>query len=362
MPVFTAALVAVALPAQTSAPQAGVAPTAQEATKIVESLAQALTERFVFPEAGERYARALRNGLVDGRYSRFSTSTEFAEALTQDLQRIHPDGHLRVIAPGTGSAQAGAGQGGATVALERGAWIAPGIAYLSFSLFPGDPATLAKLEDFLRTHSKARTLVIDVRTHAGGGLAEMDRMFPYFFSRPTSLLQMDTRRSVDDAGGGVFPDGPTVIRLDGPKEVVRREHVAVPAKESGGLSDAKIFVLTAARTASAAEHFALALKRTGRATLIGEVTAGAGHVSPRVDIGSGYAAQVPIGRTFDPTTGRGWEGAGIGPHIAVPAERALVEALIRSGVAAADAARLSAEFRPNGSMERRRPLRLTSPL
>ncbi|WP_414639519.1 S41 family peptidase [Allosphingosinicella sp.] len=173
---------------------------------------------------------------------------------------------------------------------------------------------------------------------------------------------MDTRRSVDEAGGGVFVDGPTVFRLPGPEEIVRREHVVLPASEPSSLGDAKILVLTAGRTASAAEHFALALKRTGRATLIGEITAGAGHISPRIDLGNGYAALVPIGRTFDPDTGRGWEGAGIRPHVEVPAERALVEALLRSGIAAADAERLSRDFLPKGSMERRRPLRLSSPL
>lgn len=46
-----------------------------------------------------------------------------------------------------------------------------------------------------------------------------------------------------------------------------------------------------------------------------------------LDRGFSYAAFVPNGRTFDPDTGIGWEGSGIEPDIAVPADDALAEAL-----------------------------------
>jgi C-terminal processing protease CtpA/Prc len=75
------------------------------------------------------------------------------------------------------------------------------------------------------------------------------------------------------------------------------------------------------------------LKRTGRATLVGETTRGAGHYGGMIPMGSGYAAFIPVGRTFDPETNQGWEGTGVTPHVEVPADRALDEALRRAGVA-----------------------------
>lgn len=331
---------------------------AAEARAAVETLATALEENFVFPEAGKSYAVALRSKLASGGYDRFDNAADFAKAVTEDLQRIHPDGHLRLHPPlarlegGAPRAMRGPSPDGA---IGRAGWIAKDIAYIAFNGFPGDPATVEKLKQFLAAHSSAKTLIIDARTHGGGGLAEMDAMFPHFYDKAQTLVQMDTRVAAEERHGSPMPDGPTLVKVSGPEGVFRRTHKVIPARTATGLRSAKIYLLTGGRTASAAEHLALALKRTGRATLIGEVTAGAGHYGGMLPLGGGYRAFIPVGRTFDPDTNEGWEGTGVKPHVEVPAERALAEALLRSGVASAEAERLSAEYRPEGSMERRRP-------
>ena len=51
-------------------------------------------------------------------------------------------------------------------------------------------------------------------------------------------------------------------------------------------------------------------------------------------MGASYAAFIPVGRTFDPDTGQGWEGTGVKPDVEVPADKALDEALKLAGVAA----------------------------
>ena len=75
--------------------------------------------------------------------------------------------------------------------------------------------------------------------------------------------------------------------------------------------------------------------------LIGERTVGAGNFGGLRHIGEGMALFVPVGRTFDPETNEGWEGRGVTPDLVVPARQALAEALIRAGVAAAEAQRIS---------------------
>jgi C-terminal processing protease CtpA/Prc len=139
------------------------------------------------------------------------------------------------------------------------------------------------------------------------------------------------------------------------EDVVRHEHFVVPSKTEARLFDAKVIVLMSPITASAAEHFTLALKRTGRAIVIGEPTAGAGHYGSIQPITEHFAAFIPVGRTFDPDTGKGWEATGVAPDVVVPAANALVEALVRSGIGRVEAERISAGVVITEPMIRRRP-------
>jgi C-terminal processing protease CtpA/Prc len=152
---------------------------------------------------------------------------------------------------------------------------------------------------------------------------------------------MDTREAVDKREG--TPDNePGLRRVAGPAGVVRREHYVVPAAAASGLRSAKVYLLTSNRSASAAEHLALSLKRTGRATLIGETTRGAGHYGDVNALPHGFEVFIPVGRTFDPDTNEGWETVGVKPHVEVPADKALDEALKLAGVKVSGEAALAA--------------------
>lgn len=313
-------------------PAAATAPvpvpvTAAQKRAVVEELATTLVESFVFPEIGQRYASTIRANLAAGAYDTLTDEASFAKRVTDDLQAVHKDGHLRLSPPGTPIRPVG--RNSPQTPIPEARWLADGVAYIKFNVFTGDAETLATLRRFMTEHANARALIIDARTHRGGGLAEMDVMLPYLYAKPTPLVQMDTRAAVAAAGREPIGDGPTVRRLTGPASVVRREHMALPGAATA-LRHAKVFYLTSARTASAAEHLALALKRTGRATLIGETTRGAGHYGALAEF-AGFTAFIPVGRTFDPDTGEGWEGTGVAPHVAVPADKALDEALKLAG-------------------------------
>ena len=334
-------------PQQGNPAQAAPAPApfdAAEAKAAVEKLATSLEENFVFPEVGAKYAAALRAKLASGGYSNFPDAAAFADAVTADLKAVHEDRHLRVRAlpPQGAGGERRMGPPPGFKAIEKAGWIADGVAYISFAGFPGDEPTLARLRSFLAEHKDAKALIIDARGHRGGGLAEMDVMFPYFYDKPQTLVKMDTRIAVEERQGSPLDEGPTLVKEKGPDGVVRRSHNVIPASQATGLRTAKIFLLTSNRTASAAEHLSLSLKRTGRATLIGETTRGAGHYGGGVPLGGGYGVFIPVGRTFDPDTNQGWEGSGVKPDVEVPADKALDEALRRAGVEPAKAKTLAA--------------------
>jgi C-terminal processing protease CtpA/Prc len=99
----------------------------------------------------------------------------------------------------------------------------------------------------------------------------------------------------------------------------------------------------------------LALKHTHRATIVGEPTAGADHYGGEEKIGDRFSAFIPVGRSSDPNTGKDWEGVGIEPDVAVPAEQALTEALVLSGLPRPEAEKISATVKPSLPMTRRIP-------
>lgn len=353
---LTAAFLSFPLAAQVAAPEpppaaATKAPFVKaEAEAVVRELANQLEDNFVFPDKGEAYAAMLRANLAAGKYANFQDGEAFAEAVTADLQAVHKDGHLRLrLAPTDAEsgaarvrvvpaeAQSGPrrvrrGPSPTMNAVSKSGWLADSVAYIRFEGFPGTEATMAALRSFIDKHKDSKTLIIDARTHRGGGLGEMDVLFPHLYAKPTLLLGMDTRIAVEQRRGSPDEDAASLRKVAGPEGVVRREHWAHPAAQPTGLSKARVFLLTSNRTGSAGEHLALALKRTRRATLIGETTRGMGHYGGVVPLGHGYAAFIPVGRTFDPDTNQGWEGTGVKPDIEVPADTALDEALKLAGV------------------------------
>jgi hypothetical protein len=315
-----------------------------EAEAAVRDLANAVEENFVFPDIGRKYAAMLRANLAAGKYASFASADEFAKAVNVDIQAVHKDGHLHIepIRPDAGGKREMRGPPSDS-AVSRSGWLADGVAYIDFRGFPGNEATLADVRKFLADHKNARTLIIDARRNGGGGLAEMNLIFAQIFAKPTVLVDMDIRSAVEAKYGSPFdPNDSLLRRIKGPDTINRREHFVTPAADQGGLRDAKVYLLTSKKTFSAAEHLSLSLKRTHRATLVGEVTGGGAHFGGMAPMGTGYAAFIPVGRTFDPDTGQSWEGTGVKPHVAVPADKALDEALKLAGVKAGGEAALAA--------------------
>ncbi len=340
------------------------------ARALATNLAARLESDFVYPAQGRRYAATLNANANAGRYDSLG-GVALAQMITEDLQRVAPDGHLRVMHQGEGGGggpqiiiqrppgvpEGAPPPGGPPIMIrmqppppmEQARWLAPGVAYVRFNLFPGEADTIEAARQFMATHASATTIIFDLRTHMGGGVDEMDAIFPWLFAAPTRLVSMATRKSVDDAGGSPIGDVASMRRVQGDPDFVTREHWVTPGADTR-LFDARVFVLTSSFTGSAAEHFALAFKHTGRGTLIGRATYGANHFGGDQDLGGGFTAFIPVGRTYDPITGEDWEDHGVAPDIDVAPETALIEALRLSGVSPQDAARLSAEVAPTGPM------------
>ncbi|SBV34191.1 conserved exported protein of unknown function [uncultured Sphingopyxis sp.] len=339
----------------TFAPPSAMAADDVSADAVAEAYAALLERDYLYPETGKKYADAIRAAIAAGRYKGLSGEA-LGAAIDSDVNAVAPDGHLRLRVPeATPPAPGGAApvRRPPKVPVEQAGWIAPGIAFVRFNVFPMDDAVTAEAAKFMVDHADAKAIIFDIRTHNGGGLDQMDVIFPWLFGKETRLVTMATRASVDAEGGSPIAGIASMRMAKGDAGMVAREHWATPNADKR-LRDAKIYVLTSGASASAAEHFALAMKHTGRGVLVGAPTAGANHFGRGEDLGGGYGAFIPVGRTYDPVTGKDWEGEGVLPDIAVPPAEALERALTELGVAPAEAKRLSDAHMPSWPMERRK--------
>jgi hypothetical protein len=323
---------------------------AGEGHDVALKLADKLVSMFVFRDNAEDYAAMLRKNAAAGRYDS-GTRGELAKLMTDDLLAVHKDGHLHVmLAPPpepAGSAEAPARReppASWPPLIQAAKTIAPGIGYIRFTAFFGTDEEEAAVRKWLEENRNAKALIFDLRNHHGGGLDEQDIIFSYLFAKKTPLVKMAVAKDLFDRGDSPLQSGPTLVfAAEGDKMVGL--HSALPGGDTP-LRKAKVYLLVSNRTASAAEHFALAVKSTGRGTLIGEATAGANHFGGGQPLNDHFGVWMPVGRTYDIKTGKDWEGDGVAPDIVADPMQALVVALEKAGLSHEEAVKLDAQEVP----------------
>jgi hypothetical protein len=265
-------------------------------TAIIDSLSKAIQDRYVFPDKAEDVSRHIRNRNNIGAYDNIATTDAFAKSLTQNLRSYCSDLHFTVMTSSIGSkASFCTPIGNDITALRRMNYglttvqILPGnVGYLEFSSCIDAKiggATAAAAMKFL---SGVDALIIDVRSNTGGVTSMGLLLSSYLFD----LSHFKTQKQIDGQR----------------------------------LLDIPVYILTGSMTASSAECFAYDLKHHGRATIIGQSTAGAGHCAEISTFEFDtflLSVMVPTFQPIHPVTGSNWEGSGVEPDIKVAAIDAL---------------------------------------
>ncbi|RPE81920.1 S41 family peptidase [Vulcaniibacterium tengchongense] len=296
----------------------------------VAAVAQAIERHYFDPGRAARIAAELRAEAARGRYDALRDPRELASALTGRLQPL--DRHFRVSWVPAASAlpapraepqlrrsrpEDHARRGNHGI---RKVEVLPGnVGYLELREFahfdfddPDAPPRRA-IEAALQVLAGVDALVIDLRRNGGGSPAMVGYLASAFLAPGVDVYNRFHSR-----------DG---VVGEAPKQ-------AYPAPRP----DLPLFVLTSARTGSAAEAFAYTLKHAGRATIVGEPSAGAANPGGEFDVGGGLRVFVSTGSPRNPVTGGNWEGDGVQPDVAVAqadamrtaTELALQAALARS--------------------------------
>ncbi|HUH24390.1 MAG TPA: S41 family peptidase [Brevundimonas sp.] len=159
----------------------------------------------------------------------------------------------------------------------------------------------------MRFAEGSKGLIFDLRYNNGGVLEMAQFLMSYLY--PAGKDQQFFDYNYNDKG----------------VQVARSQWslAAVPGQRS---ADIPVVVLTGSTSFSAAEWMAFSLQKLGRATVIGEQTAGGAHPVTRVPIDDRFMLQVPFGQIRDPIDGKDFEGVGVTPDLVVPASDALLAA------------------------------------
>ncbi|MBN1827090.1 MAG: S41 family peptidase [Candidatus Eisenbacteria bacterium] len=271
---------------------------------VIDSVCAALERIYVFPDAAEKMAGALRENLRLGKYEGVDRLFDFTQAVTRDLQEAHRDPHLAVFysPPGQvllfGAEETDEEREAQREKLAReNYWfrkaeiLAGNVGYLRFdgfadAVFSGPTAAAAM--GFL---AGCDALVIDLRWNGGGSPSLIQFIMGYLMEEPTHLNTFYRRREND-----------------------YQQFWSAPWVPGPSMAGTDLYVLVGERTGSAAEEFAYNVQALERGTLVGGVTWGGAHpVETVVWPDLRVVCNVPYGRAINPITGSNWEGTGVQP-------------------------------------------------
>lgn len=316
-------------------PAPRAAAQADRRAPVLDAMADVLQARYVDAEKSDALATMLRDAGRTGRFAGEAEPAQFAQAVNRAMQEVTPDLHLRLgyepdreYAPADGAARTVAqrtddggavrqvvrtgrmdGRSVAEIArtnygIERVEHLPGNIGYLKLNRFVPADLSRESLRAAIALLAHSDAVVIDLRGNIGGAPDAVGELLSPFFAADAGPVELHAAEN----------------RAQGIRSAVTTD----PALSRPGLATAPLYVLTDARTASAAEMFAYAARRTGRATLVGETTSGAGNGATKHSVGSGFALVLSEWRVL---TGPGWEGVGVTPDVPVPAAEALDRAL-----------------------------------
>jgi C-terminal processing protease CtpA/Prc len=275
---------------------------------MLKRLAELVEANYVFPEVGAELGRLLARRLADGRYAEAADERSLAALVTEDLQAVNGDKHLRLLYS-TEEVPDESEESAELAAMARWADLHCGgigrverlggnIGYLQLRpiLFPaviaGDAAAAA-----MSLLAPTDVLIVDLRECLGGDPGMVALLCSYLFDEPVHLSDFYERAGDRTKQSWTLPYTPG-----------RRFGASKP-----------VFVLTSATTFSGGEALSYDLQQQGRARVVGERTGGGAHLREGFRLHPQLQATIPVARTINPVSGTNWEGAGVAPDVEVAA-------------------------------------------
>jgi hypothetical protein len=285
--------------------------TAAERDQVIQGSIEKLNANYVFPDVAKKMGEAVAARAAKGEYASITSAKALADKLTADFREVSHDKHLHMefdakpMMPDDDAGPAEAQQrdfmSKINFGFEKVERMRGNVGYIDIRgfvppLYGGETATAA-----MSFVANTDALIIDLRQNGGGTPAMIAYVLSYLFDEPQHVNDIFDRTTNETRQWWTSP------------------HVA--GLRYGGKKP--VYVLTSSHTFSGGEEIAYDLKNLKRATLIGETTGGGAHPVRPFKVSEHFAIGVPFARAISPVTKTNWEGTGVAPDIAVPADKAL---------------------------------------
>lgn len=278
----------------------------------IERLNELMNERYVFPDVAKATETHLLDQLKAGHFDQFNNNEDFAAALTESVQSINKDKHMRIranpvyeAAPNTPEHRIEeqlawmersrrGNYGFSAVQILEG-----NVGYLDLRGFAGLENGKAHADAAMALLGRTDAVIFDLRKNGGGSPRMVQYLCSYFFDEKVHLNSLYWRL------GDETEEFWTLDEVGGKK-----------------MADVPLFVITSERTFSGAEEFSYNMQTRERATLVGETTGGGANPGGTVPINEHLQVFIPVGRAINPVTKTNWEGVGVVPEIKLDQEAA----------------------------------------
>jgi C-terminal processing protease CtpA/Prc len=279
--------------------------------RVIEGVNADLNEFYIDAALAKQMGDVLLAHEKAGNYDKKSDGDAFAGQLTEDLQAVSHDKHLRVnFNPFKTPPRAEPTPEDETrfhhqmehdnCAFDKVEILPNNIGYIKFDGFMDASFCGPTVNAAMGFVAHTDALIFDIRQNGGGQPAMVTLVASYLFERPTHLIDIYNRKEDSTTQNW------TLSYLPGPR-----------------LTKQPVFVLTSKRTFSGAEEFAFDLKNQKRATIVGETTGGGAHPVSGHPVADYFMVGVPFAKSLDPVTKTNWEGTGVEPDVKVAADDAL---------------------------------------
>jgi hypothetical protein len=267
----------------------------------VRQLCELINANYVFLDVGLKTSQQLELKLKAGDFDTIQHAKTFARVLTQIVQSVNHDKHMRIRFI-DGNRQRGApretGNG-----FKESKIIEGNIGYLDMRGFAPPAFASTAADEHMKNLESAGAIIIDLRKNGGGNPEMVQYLCSYFFNEQLHLNSLYYR---------------------GTNQTTEFWTVNVLGKKR---PDVPLFILTSNFTFSAAEEFCYNMQTRKRAILIGETTGGGANPGQEFSINDQLSIFIPTGRAINPVTGTNWEGVGVVPDISTLSMDALDKAI-----------------------------------